>query len=170
MRITVGNAVIIGAASLLASCNAGRETADLPYGTVQQFMADEVQPTAEIYWGAVGSVSELVDGEPVYREFEPETDDDWAAIRTSASRLGDFGEVLMSPAYAEGRGEDWIAFSQGLVEISQIAEQAAIDRDPEAVFELGGTIYNVCQACHQMYPPENIPVDIAPDFIEEAAQ
>ena len=36
------------------------------------------------------------------------------------------------------------------------ALQAAIDKSPEAVFEVGGTIYNVCTACHQAYPAEEV--------------
>lgn len=140
---------------LLAACS--QEPADLPHGTPQQFMANEVQPTAEVYWNAVGAVSELIDGEPVFREFEPQTDAEWAAVAASAVKLREFGEVLASPAYAEGRGEDWLDFAQGLQDVSRRAEQAALDKSPEAVFEVGGTIYNVCSACHQAYPPAELP-------------
>lgn len=142
-------------ALLLASC--ADEPVEQPYGPAQKFMAEQVQPTAEIYWGAVGAVSELVDGEPVFTEFEPETDEDWEKVRLAAVSLREFGEVLATPAYADGRGEDWIDFSNGLKEVSQLAEQAAIDKDPDAVFEVGGTIYSVCSACHQMYPPADVP-------------
>ncbi len=139
----------------LASC--GDETVEMPYGTAQQFMANEVQPTAEIFWGAVGSVSELVDGEPVFREFAPETDEDWEQVRLSAVKLREFGEVLASPAYADGRGEDWQDFARGLQDVAGLAEQAAVDKSTDAVFEVGGTIYAVCSACHQVYPPADLP-------------
>ncbi len=142
-------------ALILASC--AEEPADLPYGTAQQFMADHVQPTAETYWDAVGAVSELVDGEPVFREFEPETEEEWEEVRLAAVSLREFGEVLASPSYASTRDDDWLDFANGLQEVSQRAEQAAIDQDPEAVFEVGGTIYSVCSACHQMYPPADLP-------------
>ncbi len=151
-------------ALFLASC--ADEPVELPYGTAQQFMANEVQPTTEIYWNSVGAVSELVDGEPVFTEFEPETDEDWEEVRLAAVRLREFGEVLASPAYASERGDDWLDFANGLQEVSQLAEQAALDKNPDAVFEVGGTIYSVCSACHQMYPPADMPEGVTVEDIE----
>ena len=149
----------IGGAMVLTSCGeAGPEA--LPYGPVQQMMAEEVQPTSEIYWNSVRFESELVDGEVVERDIRPESDEDWEEIRQAAAHLGELGTVLGGP-YAEGRGEDWKDFSKGLVDAAALAEKAAVDKDPDAVFEVGGTVYNVCKACHQMYPPENMPEEAA---------
>ena len=144
----------IASATLLASC--GTNQPEMPYGTAQQLMANEVQPTAEIYWQSVGAVSELVDGEPVFREWQPETDEEWAEVQAATQRLQELGEILKSPAYSDGRGEDWTDYSNGLIEAAKLAEQTVIDRDAEAILnKTGYTIYSVCQACHQMYPPEN---------------
>jgi hypothetical protein len=63
----------------------------------------------------------------------------------------------MTPLYAEERGEDWMDFARGMVQIGQRAEQAAIDKDVDAVFEVGGTLYNVCSGCHANYPPSEEP-------------
>lgn len=147
-------AKLVALASLVALGSCAQEPVEQPYGTPQQLMANEMQPTAEIYWGAVGFVSELIDGVAVDREYQPETDEDWRSVADSAVKLRELGETLESPAYAEGRGEAWLDFAQGLQDISRQAEQAAIDKNPEAVFEVGGNIYNVCKACHQAYPPE----------------
>ncbi len=152
---------LLASCAFLASCSG--EPADLPHGTTQQFMANEVQPTAETYWNAVGAVSELIDGEPVFREFEPETDEEWAAVAAAAVKLREYGEVLATPAYAEGRGQDWLDFAQGMQDVARQAEQAALDKSPEAVFEVGGTIYNVCTACHQAYPPAELPEGVTVD-------
>ena len=144
------------AASALAACggDGGVDPADLPYGTVQQMMADHVQPTADVYWGSVKFESELMeDGTVEERDIRPETDEEWEEVRAAAARLGEFGQSLATPAYSEGRGDDWLAFANGLVDVSALAEQAAVDQDPDAVFEVGGNVYNVCRACHQMYPP-----------------
>lgn len=154
----------LGLASGLASC--ADEPVDLPNGTMQQFMANEVQPTAEVYWNAVGAVSELIDGVPVFREFEPETDAEWQTVADAAIKLREHGAILASPAYADGRGDDWLDFAQGLQDVSRQAEQAAIDKSPEAVFEVGGTLYNVCTACHQAYPPEELPAGTTVEDIE----
>ena len=144
----------LAAILLLASCSEAEP--DLPYGTVQLMMANEVQPTAEGYWDSVRYVSELVDGEEVFTEYEPKTDAEWAKVEQSATHLGELGEALKTPAYSEGRGEDWMVFAQGLVDVSKVSLDAAKTRDPDKVFETGGLVYNVCSACHQAYPPASL--------------
>lgn len=162
IRIVAGSLAVLA----LAACNQAEEAPSA--GSAQQMMAQQMQPTAEIYWGAVGSASELVDGEAVFREWQPETDAEWEEVRAAAQHLGELGELLMTPAYAEGRGEDWTAYSQGLVDVSVQAQEAAVAKDPEAVFEVGGTIYAVCSACHRMYPPEELPEGVTVDDISQA--
>lgn len=145
------------ALAMFALAGCGGAQPELPYGTAQMMMANEVQPTAEIYWDSVRFVSELVDGKVVEQNFVPETAEDWQKLEAAAARLGELGEALKTPAYAEGRGEDWGVFAQGLVDVSALAAEAARSRDPDKVFEVGGTVYNVCSACHQAYPPATLP-------------
>ena len=141
----------------LVGCTSEPEAAEMPYGTAQQMMANEVQPTTEIYWNAVRFESRLEpDGSVVEEEFEPKTDADWAKLVAAARKLQGFAKDLQSEGYAKGRGDDWLVFANALDEVSKKAEQAAIDQDPDAVFEVGGTVYNVCSACHQMYPPAEL--------------
>jgi hypothetical protein len=151
MKRHVAKLIMLASSAMLGACAPG--PSEQLYGTPQQFMATEIQPTAEIYWGAVGFTSELIDGVVVERDFRPETAEDWQKVADSAVKLREFGEVLASPAYAQGRGPAWLDFAQGLQDVSRQAEQAAIDQDTDAVFEVGGTLYNVCSACHQAYPP-----------------
>ena len=77
-----------------------------------------------------------------------------ALARFNATLLAEHGRMLKEPGYAEGRGQGWIEFSDGLIEVAGKAEVAANSKDPDAVFEVGGTVYSVCSACHQAYPPE----------------
>jgi len=148
---------VLLATALLGACDQGPPA---PEKTAQQLMAEDVQPTAEIYWRAVGHVSELVDGEVVERDFRPETDAEWQEIRDAATHMIELAELLQTPGYAEERGEDWIQISQSLADVGRMAEQAADSRDPDKVFEVGGTMYSVCSACHQVYPPaEGLPGD-----------
>lgn len=140
---------------LLTGC--AKAEPELPYGPVQLMMANEVQPTAEVYWNAVRFVSELIDGEVIDTNYVPKTEEDWAKIDAAAAHLAELGEVLKSPAYAEGRGEDWPVFAQGLVDIAGKAAEAAKTRDADKVFAVGGLVYNVCSACHQAYPPAEVP-------------
>ena len=137
--------------ALLAGCNQGPPPPDK---TIQQFMADDVQTTAEVYWDSVQYISDE-EGE---HEIFPRTDAEWQRVRDAATRLGEFGELLKTPGYSDGRGDDWIEISNSLVEVSKLAEQAADEKDVEKVFEVGGTVYSVCAACHQVYPPaEGLP-------------
>lgn len=154
MRIKgVGAAMAICA---LAACGSGGPAA--PDKTVQQLMASEVQPTAEVYWGAVQYVSDETGDHDIF----PKDDAAWEKVRAAAATLADHGRLLATPAYAEGRGKDWVEFSNGLVEVAGLAEQAAVEKDTDKVFEVGGTVYNVCTACHQAYPPaEGLPAEDA---------
>ena len=140
---------LIAAATLAALLGACGQGAEKPEKTVQQFMAQDVQPTAEVYWDAVQFISD----ETGDHDIRPETDADWKRTRDAATKLGELGELLKTPGYSEGRGEEWIEISDSLIEVSRLAEQAADAKDPDKVFEVGGTIYNVCTACHQVYPP-----------------
>lgn len=143
----------LASVALLTACGgsdsgSGGDAATERAVKVQQFMATEVQPTAEVYWNSAGFVVD----ERGETDLTPTTEEGWAATLESTRKLQQIGELLQTPEYAEGRGEDWIAFSKSLVEISKKAEQTAIDRDSDAIFEVGGVIYRVCSACHQVYP------------------
>lgn len=165
MAISFRHAVFLAVGLTLSACGGGTDPADMPFGTVQQLMANEVQPAADVYWGAVKFESLLVDGEVVERDIRPQNDEEWEVVRASAARLGEMGQVLLSPAYSDGRGDAWLDYAQGLTDVAALAEKAAIDQDPDAEFEVGGTIYNVCKACHQMYPPEDLPSGMTVDDI-----
>ena len=147
----------IALAALLGACSQGAEA---PEKTVQQLMAQDVQPTAEIFWNSVQFISD----ETGDHDIKPETDADWAKTKASAVRLGELAALLRSPGYTEGRGEDWTTFANSLTEVAKLAEQAADAKDPDKIFEVGGTIYNVCSACHQVYPATT-----GPEAEEQAA-
>jgi hypothetical protein len=167
--VTKAQYLALASAAALAGCggNSGGDAADAAAQDravrVQQLMANEVQPTAEVYWNSAGYVTDE-NGET---DLTPTTDEGWAATLESTRKLQQLGELLQAPEYAEGRGEDWIQFSKSLVEISKRAEQTAIDRDSEAIFEVGGVIYRVCTACHQVYPASQ-PEDLGQEDIEAA--
>ena len=136
--------------ALLAGCN---QAPAPPEKTIQQLMAEDVEPTAQIYWKSIQYISDETGDHDIF----PRTDADWARVKGAATRLGELGTLLQTPGYAEGRGEDWIQFSKSLVEVSKLAEQSADQKSTDKVFEVGGTVYNVCTACHQVYPPATGP-------------
>ena len=134
----------IAGLALLAGCN----QASTPEKTVQQLMAEDVQPTAKIYWDSVQFVSDETGDHDIF----PKTDAEWQRTKDAATRIGELAELLKTPGYTEGRKEDWTTFSNSLADVARMAEQAAEDRDTDKIFEVGGTMYNVCSACHQAYP------------------
>jgi hypothetical protein len=133
---------------LLAGCSGG---GDAPEMTVQQLMAKQVQPTAKTYWDAVQYIAD----ESGNHDIVPKDEAEWERTRQAAVALRGYGELLMTPAYTEGREANWSKFSQALVEVAGRAEKAAADKNPDAVFEVGGTMYAVCSACHMAYPAES---------------
>lgn len=146
---------VAGTALLIAGCN----TSETPEKTIQQLMAQDVQPTAEVYWDAVQYISD----ESGSREIVPQTDEDWKKVQDAAVRMGAHAELLKTPGYTDGRGEDWVQFANSLGEVSKRAEQAAAEKNPDKVFEVGGIMYSVCSACHQVYPPAaGVPGEEAP--------
>jgi hypothetical protein len=135
--------IAIAALALLAGCNKA------PAETTQQLMKNKVQPAAQFYWDSVRFVTDL-QGE---HDIKPTTDAEWEKVRQAAVDLQEYGKLLQTDAYTAGRNPDWTKFSQGLVEIAKQAEKAAKDKSPDEVFDVGGTMYNVCSACHTIYPP-----------------
>lgn len=153
---------IIGAA-LLAACSKQEPQAIQPQYVrahdIKQLMATVVQPQADVFWKSAGTVTD----ETGEHDLTPTTDEGWLRTRSAAATVTEMGNLLMTPLYAEGRGEDWMKFSKALVEIGQRAEKAAVDKSSDAIFDVGGTMYNVCTACHQVYPPAagEVPADNA---------
>lgn len=137
-------AALVGAVGL-SGCN--QSPPPLP---IKELMATQVQPTAQVYWDSVRYVSD----ETGNHDYLPETDADWEKTRTAAVDLQRFGELLQTDAYTDGRGADWTQFAQGLIDVGKQAELAAQQQNVDGVFEVSGTIYNVCSACHQAYPAE----------------
>ncbi|MGZ3172602.1 MAG: hypothetical protein ACXWJC_05890 [Croceibacterium sp.] len=135
---------VVAALVLLAGCKAST-----PAETTQQLMKNKVDPASKIYFGAVQYISDST-GE---HDIKPQTDADWEKVRKAAADLQVYGKQMQGDDYAKGRNPDWIKFSQALVDASKEAEQAAKDKNVDKVFELSGTVYNVCSACHMAYPP-----------------
>jgi hypothetical protein len=125
---------------------------------IKELMAQRVQPTAQTYWDAVRFVSD----ETGDHDIRPRTDAEWEKTRKAAADLAAFGEQLKTEPYTEGRAADWTQFAQALVDVSKLAEQAAAAKDADKVFEVGGTVYSVCSACHQVYPPSATPASGTP--------
>lgn len=113
---------------------------------MKDLMLNVIDPAADGVWDAVGTVSTI---EGVF-EKAPATPDEWALVRSYAIQLSEAGNLLLLPARSNGSPE-WIADAQALIKQSVRARQAAEAKDKDAVFTIGGDIYDVCTSCHSKF-------------------
>ena len=150
--------------ALLVGCGGAPEPP--PFSAVadpRQLMVSVIEPAAEVYWDAVGTVMDL---EGTY-EIEPRTHEEWEAVENAAYVIAESGNLLLMDERAQGRPH-WTAMSRSMIDIGRRAIEAARRRDPQAVFEVGGDVYLVCTGCHAVYatgtlrPNYEIGADTAP--------
>ena len=144
------------AAMLLVLVACEQETAitvaTLPVGDMHETMTWVIDPAADVIWGSAGFVL-TEDGE---QDLAPATEDAWAKVRHSAAVVAESGNLLLMPHLLPPGDESlpadaWIEFSHAMTRFGQEAMAAVDAKDADALFEVGGKLYNVCRACHQVY-------------------
>lgn len=155
--------LLLGVALVGACGQKGQQPqTDAPVPDLKQLMAQKVQTSADVYWKAVQYISD----EKGMHEIMPRNDAEWERTRQAAEQVGQYARQMMTPAYAQGRGQDWQEFAQGLSDVAGEAARAAEVKSTEKVLEMGGTMYNVCSACHEVYMPS--PGGLAPTGVAES--
>lgn len=138
------------AGALLASgCNRPPPAAPpplRPVADVKQLMTFIIEPAADEYWDAVGTIE---DAKGVVH-VAPATDEEWAAVVNSAYVVTEGGNLLMMTGRAKDSG-DWMKLSQALIDVGQRAIKAAESKNTQAVFDAGAEVYEACVACHDKY-------------------
>lgn len=141
------------AAPVLLGCSGA--TTDSPQITavadVPQLMLTVLEPAAEVYWDAVGSILD----ESGTHDFAPETDEEWEAVRKAAYVIAESGNLLMMGDRALDDGA-WMAMAAELTAIGRRAIEVAEARDSEGVFDMGAEVYYVCTNCHSSYAIETL--------------
>jgi len=140
--------VVVVAALFAVSCGAEAPEGP-PFRTdnsVQMLMANVLDPAADLLWDAVGTVMD----ETGENHWEPETEEEWLQVRLGAMALAESANLLMMETRARDQGE-WIRLSEVLHDAAMEAFAAAESEDPQRVFDLGETVYNSCNGCHQLY-------------------
>lgn len=142
----------------VGGCGAGEapQAPETQYRTVldsQQLMNWILDPSADVIWGSAGAVITEAGEE----DLSPVDDEGWNGVRNAAAVVVESGNLLMMPG--RSRGEDWDEFARGMMTMGERAMAAAESQDADALFEVGGQLYNVCVACHQQYmlPDEEAP-------------
>lgn len=115
---------------------------------MKDLMLNVLDPAADGLWDSVGTVFTI---EGVFEKF-PATDDEWAGVRGHAIQLAESGNLLMLPQRSNGSAE-WVADAQALITQSGRALKAIEAKDKDALFTIGGDIYDVCTSCHSKFSP-----------------
>ena len=117
-----------------------------PIADVRALMANVLEPASDEYWDAVGYIYDS-QGEHL---IEPQTVEEWDAVRNHAYVVAESGNLLMMGSRAKDNAE-WMQYAQQLIEVGQKAIRAAETRDKNAVFDTGAELYDVCTTCHVKY-------------------
>ena len=136
----------------------------LPQATVADVMNAMIMPMANVVWEAV-RYEDTIKG--------PETDEGWQHARNAAVALAESMNVLMIPDRpvagrdrVVGEGElstqeigelivknrgAWVGYLRSLHELSMQTIEAIDARDAQKLSDLGGTMDELCQACHKQF-------------------
>ena len=109
-------------------------------------MATVIEPAADLYWDAVGTVDDSTGS----TSFAPETAEEWAKVRNNAMIVAESGNLLMMDPRARDR-DQWMVLSRAMVEAGKQAIAAANAQDTAAVFNAGAVLYESCSRCHAVY-------------------
>lgn len=137
------------AAVLLSGCGAEESSSSrfTPVTDVQGLMVNVVEPAAETYWDAAGWIMDIEEGTTVIR---PESEEEWMSVRSAAYTLAESGNLLMMESRAVD-DEAWMGMSRSMIEVARRAIEAAEARNVQAVFDMGGEVYQTCLNCHAQY-------------------
>ena len=137
---------------LLAGCGEPPKPAAPPIQPVlsmKQLMEWVIDPAADAVWESVKTIIT----EQGTKEIAPQTDEQWEAVRHGAATLHESAHLLTLEGRARDRDE-WTKAARGLMAAADEALKAVAERNPQAVFDAGGRIYNACSACHRRYAPQ----------------
>lgn len=156
-------------------------TAYLPSSTFQEVMDSVVDPAADYIWESVSYQADLKGT----HDRRPRTDAEWHEVRRRAVVLREAANLIAVPGrrvattnkMVEGgsplevddiqkrldaKHDALVGFAGGLRGIAQQLVEAADRHDVDAITNLGGTLDEVCEACHRAfwYPNDPLPRSI----------
>jgi hypothetical protein len=118
----------------------------IPVATVDQIMDAIVIPSSTVIFKSVATTYTANGAE----EHRPQTDEQWADVAAHAAALAEAGNLLLMDGRAVDDGE-WARHARGLTDAARAALAAAAAKDPERLLTAGGTLDEVCDACHEKY-------------------
>ena len=139
--------VIAGAREARSAAPAREETPQAaPVASVKQIMSAITEPAAR---GVYNSVSTIVSASGI-KETAPQTDEEWAALASTAAALAESGNLLLTPGRAVDNGE-WVKMTRAFVDASIEAVKAAEAKSTDGILSAGSNINETCDTCHERY-------------------
>lgn len=120
-----------------------------PVASVKQIMNGIVQPAATVVFGSVGTIISAAG----IVEKAPKTDEEWAAVGSSAVALVESANLLVMGDRAVDR-EDWVKMSRALAEAGMTALKATEAKSTDGVLSAGAVVNESCDNCHRKYQRE----------------
>lgn len=171
-------AVSLAAIAQAASINFGKDSQ--VHSTIKDLMDSIVDPSADVIWGASGTI---VDKDQGTVELFPKSQDEWTDVRRAAVRIIEGANLLMTPgrltAPAGTKSETpgvelepteidalisrnragFNSFATALRGLGWEALRASEAKSTEALLEIGGRMQETCEGCHQTfwYPNASVP-------------
>ncbi|HMA72473.1 MAG TPA: hypothetical protein VKP67_13440 [Xanthobacteraceae bacterium] len=134
-------------------------------------MESIIDPSADVLWGAAGSV---LDKEGVH-DLAPKTQEGWLDVRRAAVRIIEGGNLLMmagrdaAPAGTKSdapgveleppqiaalikkKRKEFNAFAKALQALGVEALHATEAKNTDLLIEIGGRMEDVCESCHKTF-------------------
>jgi len=117
-----------------------------PVATIRQIMRGIVGPAANVVFESVSTTVSKAGIE----EKQPRTDEEWAAVGSSAAALIESANMLTIGGRAIDTGE-WVAMSKAMADAGVTALKATEKKDPAGVLAAGEAINTSCDNCHRKY-------------------
>ena len=137
------NLLLISFALTLSPFSAANED---EHSDMHDLMAHLLTPASEAIWESSGYVI-TEEGE---FSLEPTSEEEWQRVLYGAKVITESAYLLNIPSRSKDRKE-WIIFSNLLKDVGEKAFEAAEEKNVESLFEIGAELYQVCEACHQVY-------------------
>jgi hypothetical protein len=142
------------------------------HASIKEVMQSIVDPSADVLWGAVGTV---VDSENGIQDLRPKTLEEWSNVRNAAVRILEGGNLLMlrgreiAPAgtKSETPGVEleppeiaalidkdrntFDGFAKALQALGAEAVGAADAKNSDVLMDIGTRMDNVCESCHEAF-------------------
>jgi hypothetical protein len=163
----------------MTRCRAGAASTRRVYSSIKELMDSIIDPSADVLWGAVGTV---VDQDGIHESF-PKTPEEWLELRRAAVRIIEGGNLLMmrgreaAPAGTKSevpgvelepaqmttlikkKRRSFDAFAVALQALGGESLRAIDAKNAVVLLEIGGRMQDVCESCHKAfwYPNEKDP-------------